>query len=255
QARATAEEQVRRKTPTSGRLNLPGKLADCSTTDPRRAELFIVEGDSAGGSAKQGRDRDYQAILPLRGKVLNSEQANLKKVLENEELSNVAAALGCGLGKDFDSARLRYQKVVLLMDADHDGSHIATLLLTFFFRYIPGLIEKGHLFIAQPPLYRVDVGQQTMWAADDAEKERILKKLGGRGKPEITRFKGLGEMPPKTLYETTLDPRKRKLLRVSIPDGLHTDTDRMIGELMGRDPAPRLREIRERLDSVDQLDA
>jgi DNA gyrase subunit B/topoisomerase-4 subunit B len=254
-ARATAEEQVRRKTPTSGRLNLPGKLADCSTTDPRRAELFIVEGDSAGGSAKQGRDRDYQAILPLRGKVLNSEQANLKKVMENEELSNVAAALGCGMGKDFDSARLRYQKVVLLMDADHDGSHIATLLLTFFFRHIPGLIEKGHLFIAQPPLYRVDVGQQTLWAADDAEKERILKKLGGRGKPEITRFKGLGEMPPKTLYETTLDPRKRKLLRVSIPDGLHTDTDRMIGELMGRDPAPRLREIRERLDSVDQLDA
>lgn len=253
-ARNSAEEQVRRKTPTSGRLNLPGKLADCSSTDPKRSELFIVEGDSAGGSAKQGRDREFQAILPLRGKVLNTEQASLKKVLENEELSNVVAALGCGLGGEFDAGRLRYHKLILLMDADHDGSHIATLLLTFFFRHMPAMIEKGFLFIAQPPLYRIDIGQQTWWAADDADRDRILKRVQSRGKPEITRFKGLGEMPPKTLYETTLDPRRRKLLRVSIPEGLQTQTDQVIADLMGRDPAPRLREILARIDDVDQLD-
>ncbi len=253
-ARNTAEEQVRRKTPTSGRLNLPGKLADCSSTDPRRSELFIVEGDSAGGSAKQGRDRETQAILPLRGKVLNAEQATLKKILENEELSNVVAALGCGIDKDCDPARLRYHKIVLLMDADHDGCHIATLLLTFFFRFMPRLIEKGHLYLAQPPLYRIDLGQQTWWAADDQDKDRILKKIGARGKPEITRFKGLGEMPPKTLYDTTLDPRKRRLLQVCIAEGQLLLTDQMIADLMGKDPAPRLREIVARLDQVEGLD-
>jgi DNA gyrase subunit B/topoisomerase-4 subunit B len=253
-ARSQAEEQVRRKTPTSGRLNLPGKLADCSCGDPRRSELFIVEGDSAGGSAKQGRDRETQAILPLRGKVLNAEQATLKKIMENEELNNVVAALGCGMGSGLDLQKLRYHKIVLLMDADHDGCHIATLLLTFFFRYMKPLVEAGHLYLAQPPLYRIDLGQQTWWASDDADRVRLLKKLSARGKPEITRFKGLGEMPPKTLFETTLDPKRRRMLQVSIPDEQQLDTDRIIADLMGRDPAPRLKEILDRLDQVSGLD-
>ncbi len=253
-ARAAAEDQVRRKTPTSGRLTLPGKLADCSSTDPGRGELFIVEGDSAGGSAKQGRDRETQAILPLRGKVLNTEQATLKKVMENQELCNVVSALGCGIGPSFDASRLRYQRVILLMDADSDGHHIATLLLTFFYRHMPGLLHGGHLFLACPPLYRIDVGQQTWWAADDADRDRILKRVGSRGKPEITRFKGLGEMPARTLFETTLDPRKRRLIKVQVPEDARAETDRIIGELMGRDAAPRFREIMERVSEVESLD-
>lgn len=253
-ASRSAEDLVRRKSATSGRLNLPGKLADCSSSDPAESELFIVEGDSAGGSAKQGRARETQAILPLRGKVLNTEQAGLKKLLENKEISDIVAALGCGIGRDFDATRLRYHTIVLLADADVDGHHIATLLLTFFYRFMPELISRGHLFIAQPPLYRIDVGQQTWWAADDAERARILKKLPPRAQPEISRFKGLGEMMPKTLFETTLDPKKRRLLRVVIPDGEHVRTDQMISDLMGNDPAPRFREIMEFGAEVGDLD-
>ena len=253
-ASRSAEDQVRRKSAVNNRLNLPGKLADCSSNEPENTELFIVEGDSAGGSAKQGRDREFQAILPLRGKVLNTEQASLTKVLENAELSNIVSALGCGIGKDFNVERLRYHRVILLMDADSDGHHIATLLLTFFYRHMPQLIDRGHVFLAQPPLYRIDVGQQTWWASDDAARDRVLKKLPPRAQPEITRFKGLGEMPPKTLYETTLDPRKRRLLCVTIPDGERTPTDRMISDLMGRDAAPRFREITERGMDVADLD-
>ncbi len=249
-----AEDQVRRKSTITNRLMLPGKLAQCATNDPAKVELFIVEGDSAGGSAKQGRDRETQAILPLRGKVLNAEQASLKKVLENEELSNVVNALGCGIGKDFDVARLRYHRIILLMDADSDGHHITTLLLTFFYRFMPQLIELGHLYIAQPPLYRIDVGQTTYWASDDAAKDRYLKRLPPRANPEITRFKGLGEMMPKTLFETTLDPRRRRLLKVAIPDGERVATEQTIVDLMGKDAQPRFREIMERAKDLDTLD-
>ncbi len=255
-ASRSAEDQVRRKSPVNNRLNLPGKLADCSSNDPSDSELFIVEGDSAGGSAKQGRDRENQAILPLRGKVLNTEQASLKKLLENKELSDIVSALGCGIGKDFLKERLRYHRIVLLMDADVDGHHIATLLLTFFYRYMPELIAGGFLYIAQPPLYKIEVGHNTMWAGDDREKERILHKLSvsQREKAEISRFKGLGEMPPKVLYDTTLDPKKRRLLRVTVPDGAAVATDQMISDLMGKDAAPRYHAIMEAGPEIDDLD-
>ena len=253
-ASRAAVTEIRRKSPVSHRLNLPGKLADCASAEPGECELFIVEGDSAGGSAKQGRNRHFQAVLPLRGKVLNTEQANLSQVLGNTELQDIVKAIGTGLGKDFDLGRLRYDRLILLMDADVDGNHIATLLLTFFYRYMPELIRCGHVYLAQPPLYRIDVGQQTHWAADDAEKDRLLRRLSARSKPEISRFKGLGEMMPKTLYETTLDPAKRRLLRVVIPDDAVLLTENVITELMGKDSGPRFRFITEKADSVESLD-
>lgn len=249
EARREATQQVVRKTAISHRLNLPGKLADCSSTDPNESELFIVEGDSAGGSAKQGRDRRTQAILPLRGKVLNAEQASTSKVLSNKELQDIVSALGCGFGKDFDASKLRYGRIFLLMDADSDGQHIATLLLTFFYRHLPGLIRGGHVYLAQPPLYRIDAGKETHWALDEKERDRILVKLPKGQKPEISRFKGLGEMPAEDLKATTLDPRRRRALRVVIEGEL--ETDRILNELMGKDASARFRFIMDRAQTAE----
>jgi DNA gyrase subunit B/topoisomerase-4 subunit B len=253
EASRAAQAEVSRKTATSGRLNLPGKLSDCTGFGRDDSELFVVEGDSAGGSAKQGRDRGRQAILPLRGKVMNTEGLTLAKVLENKELADLVTALGCGMGKNFDLGRLRYGRIIILADADSDGHHIATLLLTFLYRHMPQLISAGKVFLAQPPLYRIDVGKETYWALDDGHRDKLLKQHGnGRGRPEITRFKGLGEMMPKVLWETTLNPKTRRLLRVEVVDQIVTD--RVINELMGKDASARFRFIMERAEEAQELD-
>ncbi|MBI3822234.1 MAG: type IIA DNA topoisomerase subunit B [Planctomycetes bacterium] len=252
-----AAQEVKRKSPTSRRLNLPGKLADCKASDAEETELFIVEGDSAGGSAKQGRNNYTQAVLPLRGKILNSEGLTLAKVMTHQELADVVTALGTGVGDRFNVNNLRYGKIILLMDADADGHHITTLMLTFFFRCMPELIKKGNLYIALPPLYSITIGKEKFWSRDDAHKEEILEELLAKrpnAKPEIMRFKGLGEMKPKELAETTLDPKTRSLLRVTIESII--EADKTFTELLGKDPATRYRFIMESAAQVgaEELD-
>lgn len=254
EASRAAVEVTRKSAGNSRRLSLPGKLADCKSRELGDSELFIVEGDSAGGSAKQGRNNNYQAVLPLRGKILNGEDLPTMKVLQNQELADLTNALGTGAGDKFRYEGLRYGKVVLLMDADADGHHICTLLLDFFFRHMPELIRKGHVFIAQPPLYRIDVGKETYWAKDDEHKEEILAGLKANAKPDITRFKGLGEMPFRVLSQTTLDPRHRTLLKVEVDSNLEAND--AFRELLGKEADSRYRFIMEKADQavLEELD-
>jgi len=234
-------------------LTLPGKLADCSDKDSNRTEMYIVEGNSADGSAKQGRDRHFQAILPLRGKILNTERARLDKILGNEEIKSIISALGTGIGDNFDIKNLRYGKVIIMTDADVDGSHIRTLLLTFFFRYMPQIIEEGHLYIAQPPLYRIAHKNQVQYTYSDAEKEEYLKSLGAQAeKATLQRYKGLGEMNPTQLWETTMNPESRTLLQVSIDDA--ASADHTFDMLMGSEVPPRTRFISTHAHAVRNLD-
>ena len=234
-------------------LTLPGKLADCSERDPEKTELYLVEGESAGGSAKQGRDRHFQAILPLRGKILNTERARLDKILANNEVKALISALGTGIGDNFDISGLRYGRVIVMTDADVDGSHIRTLLLTFFFRYMPILIEEGHLYIAQPPLYRVAYKNQVKFAYSDGQKDQIVKDIGGSTERiSLQRYKGLGEMNPEQLWDTTMDPNVRTLLLVTIDDA--AEADRTFDMLMGSAVPPRRRFIQTHARDVKNLD-
>jgi DNA gyrase subunit B len=254
QAAARARELVQRKSLLES-ATLPGKLADCSERDPEHCELFIVEGDSAGGSAKQGRERRNQAILPLRGKILNVEKARADKILANEEIKNLITALGAGFGDAMNIVKLRYHRIVLMADADVDGSHIRTLLLTFFWRHLQEVISGGYLYLAQPPLYKLKKGtgkqERVEYAYSDPERDTKFKEMGG-GKIEVQRYKGLGEMNPEELWETTMDPAKRVLLRVTVEDALKADE--IFDRLMGSDVEPRRRFIQTHARSVRNLD-
>jgi DNA gyrase subunit B len=244
-----ARELTRRKNALSSG-GLPGKLADCAEKDPKLSELYIVEGESAGGSAKQGRNRHFQAILPLRGKILNVERARLDKILKNNEIRNIITALGTGIGGDFQLDRARYHKVVIMTDADVDGSHIRTLLLTFFYRYMRELVEAGYVFIAQPPLYQIKRGKSTSYAYSDSELSRTLEATGG--KATIQRYKGLGEMNPEQLWETTMDPEKRTMLKVTLEDAM--EADEIFSILMGERVEPRREFIEAHARDVKNLD-
>jgi len=247
-ASRAAKENVTRKL-SSLKLNLPGKLADCSSSKVEETELFIVEGDSAGGSAKMARDRRTQAVLSLRGKILNVEQvASLEKIQTNNEIKNLLATLGCGLSEHFDLTRLRYSRVILMTDADVDGAHISVLLLTFIYRYMPELIAHGHIYLAMPPLYKIEAGKEVFYAMDEMEKEKILAKLNGK-KFEVGRFKGLGEMNPETLKETTMNPKTRSLMKVQVVD--HQATGDVFERLMGKDPKARFVFIKERAEFAE----
>jgi topoisomerase-4 subunit B len=255
--RRRAEKDTPRKTATR-KLRLPGKLSDCARESAEGTELFLVEGDSAGGSAKQARDRETQAVLPLRGKILNVASASVEKLRQNQELKDLIEALGCGVGDRFDIAKLRYGRVVIMTDADVDGAHIAALLLTFFYRELPELVRQGRVFLAQPPLYRLQAGGVSIYAMDDADRERVLKaRFKSNQKVEVSRFKGLGEMPPAALKETTMDPKKRTLLRVMLAPEDRSFTSERVEELMGRRPELRFRFIQENAGRIaaEALDA
>ncbi|MDA8236991.1 MAG: DNA topoisomerase (ATP-hydrolyzing) subunit B [Chloroflexi bacterium] len=250
EAARKARDLVIRKGALEG-MSLPGKLADCQERDPAKSELYIVEGDSAGGSAKMGRDRRFQAVLPLRGKVLNVEKARLDKVLSSENVRPLIIALGAGIGETFDLAKLRYHRVIIMTDADVDGAHIRTLLLTFFYRHMPQVIENGHLFIAQPPLYRVSTGKQTLYAQSEKEREAAIKKLAAKS-VSVQRFKGLGEMNADQLWETTMNPESRTLLRAEVDDA--AEADEIFTMLMGEKVAPRKEFIKSEARKVQNLD-
>jgi DNA gyrase subunit B len=250
EAARKARELSRRKTILDGG-SLPGKLADCAFDDPRDCELFIVEGDSAGGSAKQGRDRRFQAILPIRGKILNVEKARIDRIFANEEIRNVFQALGTGVGEDFDLGKLRYHKVILMADADVDGAHIRTLLLTLIFRKLPKLVEHGHVYIAQPPLYLVKAGKDEVYCYNDKEREEAMVRLGKKN-VQVQRYKGLGEMNPDQLWKTTMNRDTRTLLKVQSQDAV--EADRIFSILMGEQVEPRRQFIEENALSVKNLD-
>ena len=249
EAARKARENARRKSPLESN-SLPGKLADCTSKDPSKCEIYIVEGDSAGGSAKEGRDREHMAILPLWGKMLNVEKARVDKVITNEKLIPVVMALGTGIGDDFDISKLRYHKIIIMADADVDGAHIRTLLLTFFFRYMPQIIEEGHVFLAQPPLFKVSKGKKSAYAFSDEERDAKIEEMGGDC--DIQRYKGLGEMDPEQLWETTMDPEYRTMLRVTIEDAQRASENFSI--LMGDNVEPRREFIEKNAKFVENLD-
>ena len=250
EAARKARELTRRKGLLEG-SSLPGKLADCSNNDPSVCELYLVEGDSAGGSAKQGRDRSFQAILPLRGKILNVEKSRLHKILSNKEIITIITALGCSVGEEFDLTKLRYHKLIIMTDADVDGNHIACLLLTLFYRYMRPLIEQGHVYLAMPPLYKLQTGKKIVYAYNESEKEKIMKTFGNE-KPTIQRYKGLGEMNPKQLWETTMDKQTRTLKAIRIEDAVAAD--QMFSVLMGDEVEPRRVFIQDHAKDVQELD-
>ncbi|OIR02387.1 DNA gyrase subunit B [mine drainage metagenome] len=266
-ARKKQAKELSRKTATK-KLRLPGKLTDCTRSQAEGSELFLVEGDSAGGSAKQGRSREHQAVLPLRGKILNVASASLDKMRANQEIRDLIEALGCGIRDNYDDDKLRYEKVIIMTDADVDGAHIASLLMTFFYQEMPGLIENGHLFLACPPLYRISAGQTVVYGRDDAHKETLMRTTFANKKVEISRFKGLGEMPPQQLKETTMDPKTRTLLKVMVPlvKPHHSEdeqaeareqirlTNERVDQLMGKRPELRFQFIQERAKFARDLD-